>query len=230
VKGEVRGEVLFRQAGPHVVVKVFFTELPPGEHGFHIHKAGDLRGEGCKQACDHYNSGPQTSHGGPPDSTGPRHTGDLGNIALGSSNEPFERTYTLENLDITDLYGRSVIVHADPDDLGQGEYEDSKTTGHSGARIACAIIGRVSCDQMKGGGALFNDNPGGRKPRVPGTGYGTRKKAQDTIKKLKGKPIGLKRQIATTLYYRAKHHAHQTKNMREAMKVFSNYMKTLKHK
>jgi Cu-Zn family superoxide dismutase len=45
-----------------------------------------------------------------------------------------------------DLWGRSVIVHADPDDFGRGGAEDSKVTGHSGKRIACAIIGRtMSC-------------------------------------------------------------------------------------
>jgi len=224
------GEVLFEQTGPDCLVTAFFTELPPGEHGFHIHKAGDLRGEGCKKACDHYHSGPPTDHGGPPGVDGPRHTGDLGNIAVGAQGEPFTKTYTLSNVTVADLYGRSVIVHADPDDYGKGGYDDSKTTGHSGSRIACAIIGRVSCDAMKGGSALFNDNPKGRHPRVPGTGYGTRKKAVETIQKLKAKPIGLKRQIATTLYYRAKHHAHQTKNMREAMKVFSRYLKTLKRK
>lgn len=224
------GEVLFEQTGPDVRVTAFFQELPPGEHGFHIHKAGDLRGEGCKKACDHYHIGPAQEHGGPPGSEGTRHTGDLGNIALGPKNEPFKAVYTLSNVNVTDLYGRSVIVHADPDDYGKGGYDDSKTTGHSGSRIACAIIGRVSCDAMKGGSSLFNDNPGGRTPRVPGTGYGTRKRALNTIQKLKTKPMGLKRQIATTLYYRAKHHAHQTKNMREAMKVFSRYLKTLKRK
>jgi Cu-Zn family superoxide dismutase len=36
-----------------------------------------------------------------------------------------------------------VIVHADPDDYGKGGEEDSLTTGHAGARIACAIIGRL---------------------------------------------------------------------------------------
>jgi Cu/Zn superoxide dismutase len=41
-----------------------------------------------------------------------------------------------------ELWGRTLIVHADPDDLGQGEHEDSGTTGHSGARIGCAIFGR----------------------------------------------------------------------------------------
>jgi len=35
-------------------------------------------------------------------------------------------------------------VHEDEDDLGKGPFEDSLTTGHSGKRIACAIIGRVA--------------------------------------------------------------------------------------
>ena len=36
---------------------------------------------------------------------------------------------------------RSVILHADEDDLGRGGFPDSKTTGHAGARIACGVIG-----------------------------------------------------------------------------------------
>lgn len=32
-------------------------------------------------------------------------------------------------------------VHADADDLGQGGFEDSKTTGHAGGRLACGVIG-----------------------------------------------------------------------------------------
>jgi hypothetical protein len=37
-----------------------------------------------------------------------------------------------------------LIIHADEDDLGRGGHEDSHTTGHSGARIGCAIFGRTS--------------------------------------------------------------------------------------
>lgn len=224
-ESDVEGTVLFTQEGKDLHVRAIFSRLPPGEHGFHIHKAGDLRGEGCKGACDHFHAGPAASHGGPPGTPGERHTGDLGNLTLGP-----ERVYTLQNLRVEELYGRSVIVHEDPDDLGKGGYEDSKTTGHSGKRIGCAIIGRVSCEQMGGDLGLYADNPRGRKPRVPGTGYGTRKKALRTIRLLRRKPIGLKRQIATTMYYRAKHHARQTKNMRNAMKVYRKYLKTLKKK
>lgn len=229
---KVKGTVLFQQIDKDVMVTANFTELPPGQHGFHIHKAGDLRGDGCKGACEHFHYGSTTeTHGGSPETSEPRHTGDLGNISLGADGQPFKKTFLLKNLPIEELYGRSVIVHADEDDLGLGGHEDSKTTGHSGARIACAIIGRITCRAQQGGDlGLYADNPRGRKPRVPGTGYGTRKKALHTIKLLKNKPTGLKRQIATTMYYRAKHHARQTKNMREAMKVYRSYLKTLKKK
>ena len=227
----VLGSVLFEQEGSDVIVNTFFSKLPPGKHGFHIHKAGDLRGEGCKGACEHFHYGSPTDHGDAPGNAGSRHTGDLGNISLGPNDEPFEKTYRLEGLPIEELYGRSVIIHADEDDLGKGSHEDSKTTGHSGSRIACAIIGRISCPGQQGGDmGLYADNPPGKKPRVPGTGYGTRKKALQTLDLLKGKPTGLKKQIATTMYYRAKHHARQTRNMREAMKVFHRYLKTLKKK
>lgn len=34
-----------------------------------------------------------------------------------------------------------VQVHADPDDLGKGGFQDSLTTGHAGGRLACGVIG-----------------------------------------------------------------------------------------
>ncbi|TXG65789.1 hypothetical protein EZV62_007064 [Acer yangbiense] len=39
------------------------------------------------------------------------------------------------------IVGRAVVVHADPDDLGKGGHELSKSTGNAGGRIACGIIG-----------------------------------------------------------------------------------------
>ena len=35
----------------------------------------------------------------------------------------------------TSIIGRAIVVHADEDDLGKGGKEDSKTTGHAGARV-----------------------------------------------------------------------------------------------
>lgn len=78
-------------------------------------------------------------------------------------------------------------------------------------------------------GQLFNNNPRG-KPKLKTLGYGTEEKAESSILKLKHYPEAYQRQAATTMYYRAKYHANQTRNMRKAMKVYNRFLKTLKHK
>jgi len=138
----IDGEVVATNESRGVHLVATFTKLPPGPHGFHIHKAGDLRGEGCIGLCEHYDMGHHV-HGGSPTSKGQRHTGDLGNIEL--KGKKVRKSYDLQGVSVQDLWGRSIIVHEDEDDLGKGPYEDSKVTGHSGARIGCAIFGRVFC-------------------------------------------------------------------------------------
>ena len=140
---KVKGEVCFYPKKGGVEIQSYFTRLPPGLHGFHIHRAGDLRGEGCKAACDHWHRGKPMQHGGPPTHKGPRHTGDLGNLSMPEGKSEVHSSIFLKHVSIEELYGRSVIVHEDEDDYGRGPHEDSKTTGHSGARIACGVIGRM---------------------------------------------------------------------------------------
>ena len=96
-------------------------------------------------ACSHFNKGPARNHGGPPGS-GERHTGDLGNI----SKQGHTYSYKLAGVTVSELLGRTLIVHADPDDLGKGGEDDSLTTGHAGKRLGCALIGRAKdCDSKK---------------------------------------------------------------------------------
>ena len=76
------------------------------------------------------------------------------------------------------------------------------------------------------GSQLFNDNPRG-KPRLRTLGYGTRKKAIDSVRKLKKMNKAYQRQAATTMYYRAKHHAHRTANMEEAMEIYGEFLEIL---
>ncbi len=77
--------------------------------------------------------------------------------------------------------------------------------------------------------ALFNDKPFGKKPRIR-LGYGTRTKAKASVKKLKKYPRQYQFQAAHTLYHRAKYHKYQTKGMKNAMKIYKQFIETLKRK
>ena len=81
-------------------------------------------------------------HGAPEDDN--RHVGDLGNIVADKDgNAKVDITDKLIKLDGEhSIVGRAIVCHADPDDLGTGGHEDSKKTGHAGARVACGIIGK----------------------------------------------------------------------------------------
>ena len=103
-------------------------------HGFHIHETGDLR-EGCKSCCAHYNPY-DSKHGGLLDG----HVGDLGNIKSDETGK-CKMSMKTSKFIVDDIIGRSIIIHEDEDDLGLGTFEDSQTTGHSGSRIACSVIG-----------------------------------------------------------------------------------------
>lgn len=189
---QVKGTVILKQKDTGIQIKALFSRLPPGKHGLHIHKAGDLRGPGCAGACDHWHKGPPSSHGGQPGETPQRHTGDLGNILQGQ-----RKTIFLEHVGLGELYGRSIIVHADEDDLGHGPHEDSKTTGHSGARIGCAIIGRIgSCEHASKGGFLpsimgpFTQNAAMLTPLAVAAGYrlvNNSRTRKQSLRKMRGK-------------------------------------------
>ena len=111
-----------------------------GVHGFHIHEAGDLT-DNCNGACAHFNPY-KCNHGGIDSKV--RHVGDLGNII---ANENGVAKYIFSDNLISlrgtkrNIIGRSVVIHEDKDDNGLGGFPDSLTTGHSGKRIACAVIG-----------------------------------------------------------------------------------------
>jgi superoxide dismutase, Cu-Zn family len=116
--------------------------LTPGEHGFHIHEAGNLA-EGCKSCCSHFNP-LGAKHGGHSDKKTTRHLGDLGNIVAdkrGNCNQIiYDRSLKLRGSKYN-IIGRSIVVHAEPDDLGKGGDEESLKTGNAGSRIGCAVIG-----------------------------------------------------------------------------------------
>ena len=136
----VNGLVKMTQVeGQKVQISAQITGLAKGTHGFHIHQFGNLT-EGCKTAGPHFNPA-GTTHGGPDMEV--RHVGDLGNCEAGDDGvAKYEREDGLVMLyGENSVIGRSFVVHADVDDLGEGGHELSKTTGNAGARLACGVIG-----------------------------------------------------------------------------------------
>ncbi|PPR04078.1 hypothetical protein CVT24_010651 [Panaeolus cyanescens] len=143
---QVNGTVVFEQLAKSKSVKI--TGNIQGltantQHGFHVHQLGNLTAQ-CTSAGPHFNPFAQ-NHGAPTDDV--RHVGDLGNIQSDASgNAIFEFTddvISLRNFK-TSIIGRAIVVHADQDDFGKGGHNDSLTTGHAGARVACGIIGVAS--------------------------------------------------------------------------------------
>ncbi|XP_066602878.1 superoxide dismutase [Cu-Zn] [Prorops nasuta] len=137
---KVKGTIFFeKEAGKTIKVTGEVSGLQKGLHGFHVHEFGDNT-NGCTSAGAHFNP-LGLDHG--PQNSDKRHIGDLGNIEAGADG--------IAKVSIKDcliqlegphsIIGRTVVVHADPDDLGQGGHELSKTTGNAGARLACGVIG-----------------------------------------------------------------------------------------
>jgi len=132
---KVNGKVTFTQKEDGVEVEAELTGLQPGEHGFHVHEFGDCSMADGKCAGGHFNPTNQP-HGGPDDAK--RHVGDLGNIkADGQGHASYKRLDTSIALGgRNSIIGRSVIVHAKPDD-----FKTQNPPGNAGDRIGCGVIG-----------------------------------------------------------------------------------------
>jgi len=140
LSGAVYGFVLFTQTedGVRITTDLFKMNIRDGpkKHGFHVHASGDLR-RGCESCCKHYNPTGK-NHGGLEDSES--HAGDLGNLSFDVKGN-CKTTFFTKKFTVSEILGRSIVIHQDEDDLGRGGDEESKKTGNSGKRIACAVIG-----------------------------------------------------------------------------------------
>ena len=133
-EGDVKGVIKFKQKpGKATIIKGIIKGLTPGKHGFHIHEFGDLS-DGCKSAGGHYNPD-GVDHG----SIQQGHIGDLGNVVADQSGiARFQ--IKAERVDLSDVVGRAIVIHADEDDLGKGGDEESLKTGNAGDRLGCGVI------------------------------------------------------------------------------------------
>ena len=58
-----------------------------------------------------------------------------------------------------------------------------------------------------------------------GTGFKNKQKALDTLEIIKNRDLKYQKQVVNTMYNRAKYHPYQTQDMKEAMKIFSSWLK-----
>lgn len=127
------GEISFEQVGSKVRVVAQVVRLPAnGEFGFHIHEKGDCSSGDGMSAGGHFNP-----YGKPHGQGAERHAGDLPSLksdAKGKARISVEMDIITLKPGPANIIGRSVIVHAQPDDYR------TQPTGNAGARLACGVI------------------------------------------------------------------------------------------
>ena len=125
----IRGTVKFYQRPSGVLVVAEVSGLPgnsTGFHGFHIHEGAACGGKEFADSGSHFNP-TKTSH--------PMHAGDLPPL-LARNGRAYLAVLT-DRFSISDIIGRTVIVHSDPDDF------HTQPSGNSGKKIACGVICRA---------------------------------------------------------------------------------------
>ena len=115
------------------------TELPPGDHGFHIHvnpNCGPGSGPNGQPAAGmaaggHYDPANTGKHLGP---QGEGHKGDMPVLTVDASGKA-TKAVTAPHLTVSDVKGRSIMIHA-----GGDNYSDQPAPlGGGRARIACGV-------------------------------------------------------------------------------------------
>ena len=119
--------VKFYQLPGGVLVEAELTGLPSQPpsvfFAFHIHEKGDCSGEGFRNTGGHYD---------PESRPHPFHAGDLPPL-LSCKGGVYQAVIT-GRFCVKDVIGRSVVIHAGPDDL------HSQPAGNAGAKIGCGVI------------------------------------------------------------------------------------------
>jgi Cu-Zn family superoxide dismutase len=116
-----------------ILLSLRVEDLPPGEHGVHVHMVGKCDGPKLESAGGHWNPG--NKHHGMENPQG-QHAGDMPDLTVGADGRG-SVTYRLKGADIDGLLdsdGSAMVIHAGADD------QKTDPSGNSGDRIACGVF------------------------------------------------------------------------------------------
>jgi Cu-Zn family superoxide dismutase len=140
---EAHGTVHFSPADEGGLrVRTIMRGLPPGKHAYHLHLYGDCSAPDGSAAGTHFNL--KGSSKSPPADID-RITGNLGDL-IADQNGNGEHSAVIPDAQLTGakaIIGRSVIVHAKPNDPAQ------PPIGGAGGRLACGVVGIADPQMMR---------------------------------------------------------------------------------
>lgn len=161
--GQFVGSAVFLGVNDRVTRVRVALDMPrdrplPGFHGLHVHANDDrANGNGCiadpgQPPATHFVSA--DGHLAEPGQVHGQHVGDLPPVLLTQDGRAHSVTIT-DRLQVADVIGRAVVLHADPDNLGHVPVGAEPTqytanspaaldltarTGNAGDRVACGVV------------------------------------------------------------------------------------------
>ena len=126
---QLHGTVRFLPRCGGTLVVADIRGLPDSKMGFfafHIHEGNNCQSEGFSNTGSHYN---------PCEENHPCHAGDLPPL-LSNNGRAYCQVFT-GRFCVSDIIGRSVVIHSGPDDF------TTQPSGNAGSKIACGVICRA---------------------------------------------------------------------------------------